>query len=199
MSHDIYSPPEAEIGSGSIEEEKYYVVSKAKFLTLALLTLNGYFLYWFYRNWKLYRAMTGEALWPVMRAIFSIFFTHSLFGSVNDDLKQRGSAYTWNAMGMAWAFVALVIIQQVLDRMAAKEIGSPTTDLFSLGLVPAVTYVILQGQMAINVACDDPTGESNSTLTWANWIWIGIGILLWGMILLGVFLILNPEAFQEPL
>ena len=193
---DIYSPPEADIGSGNAEEGKYYVVSKGKFLTLALLTLNGYFLYWFYRNWNLYRANTGESLWPVPRAIFSIFFTHSLFGKVDEDLKQGGSAYTWSAMGSATAFVALVVMQQILDRMAAQEIGSPGTDIISLTLVPVVTYVILQGQMAINVACGDPQGDSNSNYSWANWLWIGFGILLWGIILLGVYLLLNPDALQ---
>jgi hypothetical protein len=52
MSEALYAPPEAAITVDATDELDYYVVSPRKFYLLAILTLNLYLVYWFYRNWS---------------------------------------------------------------------------------------------------------------------------------------------------
>ncbi len=194
MTDDIYAPPLADIGTGVAESDKYYVVSTGKFLVLSLLTMNMYLLYWFYRNWKLYRAKTGEPMWPVARAIFAIFFTHALFRNVDNDLGEAGQPDTWHPSSLATTYVLLAILDAVLSRLSWYVIGSPATDIAGLALVPFITYVIFKAQVVINGACGDPQGERNAAYTWANWIWICVGILIWGLAMIGLYIIIFPGA-----
>jgi hypothetical protein len=52
-------------------------------------------------------------------------------------------------------------------------------------MLPVIGTVLFMAQRAINAACDDPTGSSNSKLTWANWIWIVLGSIMLILILIG--------------
>jgi len=92
----------------------------------------------------------------------------------------------------------VTILQNVLDRLAARSIGSPSTDIISTALVFAVPWLLLKAQRAINFACDDPNGDGNSSLTLANWIWMVLGGLLWLLALFGLYVIFfAPELLVE--
>ena len=86
-------------------------------------------------------------------------------------------------------FVVLTVIIKILDRLAYKGIGTPFTDIISLGLLAITIWLVLQVQVAINYACRDPDGESNSKLTGLNYIWMGLGSILWGLIILGLLIV----------
>jgi hypothetical protein len=58
---------------------EFYAVSQKKFLIMYIGTLGLYSVYWFYKHWSLYKKSENEEMWPIMRSIFQIFFTHSLF------------------------------------------------------------------------------------------------------------------------
>ena len=85
MSEVMYAPPEANIAVTSSDEADFYVVAPRKFYLLSVLTLNLYFVYWFYRSWQLIKQRNDESMLPAMRGVFFIFFTHSLFTDI--DLK----------------------------------------------------------------------------------------------------------------
>jgi hypothetical protein len=55
-------------------------------------------------------------------------------------------------------------------------------------------YALYRGQLAINVAENDPKGTRNSSLTGANIAWLVFGALWWLLILLGLYLILTGRA-----
>jgi hypothetical protein len=44
----------------------FYVVGKSKFALLFVATSGFYFFYWMYRNWKRYRAVTDNKVWPLV-------------------------------------------------------------------------------------------------------------------------------------
>ena len=138
------------------------------------------------------------SLWSPMRGLFYIFFTHSLFRRVDAELESVGAPKNWNSGVIATLVVLMAIASAILDRLTRVGIGEPYTDVLALCTVPVVAYLLLQAQKAINLACGDPEGRSNSTLTAANWIWIVLGGAFWLLVLLGLYLIIvDPTGIAQ--
>lgn len=183
--------PEAEIKNDTetINDEnrqQYYVVSPAKFSILHLSTFGLYQVYWFYKNWQKYKIYNNTDIWPIPRGLFNIFFAHRLFENVQKTLNNDGKKFDWAPAGLATFYVLLAVTSNIFDRLAMKEIGSPATDLVSIVLFPAIYLILLRAQKAINTSQNDPEGNSNKKLTAANYIWIILGLALWGLVLLGL-------------
>jgi hypothetical protein len=194
MESNVYAPPKARLVDEGGEAPNHYVVSKKKFWILFLSTLGIYHLYWFYVNWSLHKSRTGERMLPFMRALFSIFFAHSLFRLIDSKLRERNLGYVWSPGSLATMYVICTVVGHVCDRLARKSIGSPVTDFSSLLLLPLVGFALYKAQDAINVACDEPNGESNGDLSWANWVWIVLGAILWLLIAIGLYYMLLGSA-----
>jgi len=189
---NVYSTPQSELVDQTNEasrSEVFYVVARSKMAVLFFATLGLYSIYWFYRNWKAQKLAHGESMIPVMRAIFAIFFTHSLFSRVEQQLLDNGVRYPWDPILMATVYVMIMIGSAVLNYLSTNYIGSPYTDLATL-VVPVAEFAVLyKVQRAINTACGDPDGAGNCHYTPANIIWIVIGVGFWAMTLFGTYLI----------
>lgn len=187
LTNDVYEPPKSElISEFETKSNLFYVVSKTKLSVLYLATLGMYTVYWFYVNWRNYRDTTGQELMPIPRAIFYIFFTHSLFSEVDSKLKLKNVEFNWAPNLLATNFVILSIAMNIIDRLASKGIGSPTTDLITLGILPFVLIILLKAQEAINLSQDDKYGKSNRSFTVYNYLWIVLGVILWLFIVVGL-------------
>lgn len=189
MSENPYAPPTSDLETAVSSDEtgEFYVVSKKKFYSLFIATMGLYTVYWFYKNWSLYRDASGEKIWPIPRAIFSIFFVHSLFRKVQEKMERSGVTYDWNSNSLAGIVVALIIISNVLDNTSAKSIGSPYTDWLSVIILVPLVFTMHKAQLAINVSCDDAEGKSNDAFTWANYVWLTLGCMLWILAMIGLF------------
>jgi hypothetical protein len=198
MSDNYYQPPEARVDDvATLVAPPFYIVSPRKFILLYLGTVGMYGVYWFYENWALLKRHRNLKIWPVPRAIFSIFFTHSLFDEVDRALKSASLRYYWNAGTLATAFVVLSLVSSLVGHLANRDIGSPATDFASLLLLPAAMFPLLAAQKAANHAVGDPEGNSNNTLTAANIVWLVIGVLLWLLTLLGLYIaVVGEDALQ---
>lgn len=178
-------------------EPTFYVVSRRKLAILFLATFGLYVVYWFYRNWSNYKHSNSKgfnvdrAIWPVARGIFSIFFTHALFGEIKAYGRDKEALDGWDNESLATQLVLFTIAWNVLDRLSARSIGSPYTDIASLLIMAPVLGLLFSAQRMINIGCDDPAGESNSRLTPANYLWIALGLVVWALVILGFIL---PEA-----
>ena len=190
---NIYSAPSANLTSSedlyanAASPMKFYVVARYKFILLFICTLGFYKLYWFYKNWSRYKAWTQDtSIWPVPRGIFTIFFAHSLFRNVEEGIAQNpDTAYTWNAQAYATAFVIAQLIVNVLDRYnRAADNKAALAVQFGL-MLPAIGTILYSAQGAINAACGDPEGESNSKFSIVNWIWLILGGACLTLIALG--------------
>lgn len=198
MSEAMYAPPAASISVTSTDEPDFYVVAPRKFYLLSVFTFNLYFIYWFYRSWHLVKQRSGKSMLPVMRGIFFIFFTHSLFKDVDLKIKSLGKDFAWNPATTATIVVILSIMTNIVDRLSAQNIGSPLTDFVGIALVPIIPVFLLKAQEAINIACEDPNGASNDQLTLGNWTWMVLGGLIWALFLFGFYLLIaEPELFAE--
>lgn len=198
MTDSIYAAPKADLSMPASEiDPAFYVVSVRKFTILFIATLGMYEVFWFFRNWSLYkrraRADNGidGTVWPLPRAIFSIFFIHSLFYAVDTHAKEKQRPLGWNVDGLATPLVLLIIVSYVLNRLSYKSIGSPITDILSLLILVPTWFALRKAQECINQSCGDPEGESNNHLTAANYFWIALGTVLWLLIAAGLLL---PET-----
>lgn len=188
MNENPYSAPGARLEKTADDAggARFYVVSPGKMTVLFFVTLGLYTVYWFYRHFREYRDSSGSDMWPVPRAIFNIFFAHTLFRLIRERLDAAGRPYDWSPSTTATAYVVFAVGANVVDRLAFKYVGSPYTDLAGLLLLVAMYACLLSAQKAANAAVGDPAGSANSRFTLANWVWIVLGVLFWGAVLVGL-------------
>jgi hypothetical protein len=170
-------------------QQGYYVVSMTKFWVLMISSLSLYSVYWFYKNWALIKERNQEAIWPVPRAVFNIFFTHSLLHRVDADLVKMGMSGRVNATAISVAYVVASILANLIDRAGfAMPVGTSFFGLFTLSLflTAVAIYALSRAQVAINLASSDPQGDSNSAFSVANWIWIALGLIFWTLSIVGI-------------
>lgn len=185
MMSDSFAPAADEVQLSAGEDRNlFYVVSKRKLAILFLATMGLYSIYWFYKNWDQYRdntpyASEGGAIWPVMRAIFSVFFIHSLFRKIKESAPAAPLLAQWSTNAHAWTMIALLMVSNLLDRLSARGIGSPETDLLSLLILLPLLSSFSKAQAMVNISCGDPDGTTNGKLTKANWAWMVAGGLVW--------------------
>ena len=196
MNESIYAPPEADVTAPTTGQPRYYVVSPTKFMLLSVLTLTLYFVYWFYRNWKLIKDADNDDTWPPARGFFYIFFTHSLFSDVQDNLEDQGHSFGWNPMVLATIFVVLTVALNLADRILPIE--STSTLMMSMPFVGTivVSMLLLQAQKAINLAADDAGGAANAKLTAVNWVWMLVGGAIWLLALVGIYAVATDPTFS---
>jgi hypothetical protein len=196
MQESIYAPPEADVTAPTTDQPRYYVVSPTKFMLLSVLTLTLYFIYWFYRNWKLIKDADNEDTWPPARGFFYIFFTHSLFSDVQSNLEGHQRSYDWSPMVLATVFVILTVALNIADRVLPLE----TMPMFAMSLpfvgTIIVSLLLLQAQKAINVAADDVGGTGNAKLTAVNWVWMLLGGAVWLLALIGIVAVAIDPNFN---
>lgn len=198
MNDSIYAPPEADVGNVETDESTYYVVGARKFFLLALLTANGYLIYWFYRNWMGVKRRDRSNIWPAPRGLFYIFFTHSLFSDVDDNLKRNDQSFDWSPRGLASLIVFTMIFGAVMGNLSQRWIGSPLTDILNIAVFPAISLMFIKAQRAINLYSGDPEGTENQGLTVVNWVWMVLGSLWWMLMLFGLYAaVFAPELLAE--
>ena len=188
MNENPYQPPSAELSSNFAQRNgipPFYVVSLNKFLILTVATFGMYFLYWFYQNWRNQKLTHNENIWPVARSIFSIFTVHKLLQRVENVLSSKPDYQDWSPNFIANMYVVFSILSAALDILDNSQDVSVLSVLSLLTIVP-ITFVLYQAQKNINLACDDVAGAQNSRLTTANYVWIGLGGVLWLLTIIGL-------------
>lgn len=191
----MYQPPESDLRLDNTSNNEFYVVSKNKFILLFMATLGFYHLYWFYKNWHLYSLKHNENMWPVMRGIFSIFFTFSLFEHFYARARDIKQQLSWRPEIMATLYIIVSIAGNVTNRLSSKGIWVPYTDFIAVLTLPMIAWIMLSAQKVANVACNDPAGESNSKLTLTNYLWIILGMLMWLVIAIGMYSVITETNF----
>jgi hypothetical protein len=193
---NFYAPPQAQVADpvDTANVAPFYVVSERKFLALFFATVGMYTFYWHWRHWKLHKIDKKLEIWPVPRAVFQIFFAHSLNREIDHLLERKHQRYSWSPNALATVFVVFTIISNVADRLSWRGIGSPYSDIVSLLTLLPLGYCMLRSQRAANLACGDPQATANRHFTVANYAWLTFGMLFWALILLGYLLPEDPTA-----
>jgi hypothetical protein len=184
-----YAPPSHDrLEVAESRSDWFYVVSIPKFVTLYLLTAGLYGLYWDYTHWARIKRASRGSEWPVPRAIFNIFYQHSLVAEIDQRLRRQGVDFPWKPSDSATPIVLVIIASGVLGRMSANGVGGLIVDILSLSCVPLLTLLRAKVQRAANAACGDPNGSGNANFTAANIIWCIVGVIFWSLALIGTFM-----------
>lgn len=197
MDRDIYQAPESDLVAERNAGQPFYVVARGKFLWLYLSTLGIYGVYWFYRHWECYRRHSGQSLWPVPRAIFSIFFAHSLFARFNQAAVAVNPDLHWGHRTYATLYVVFVLISSLSDRLTLLGLGLVSASLIGLAAFFVVAWVKYHAQGVANMACGDPRGDGNRRITIANIAWILLGFLMWLLTIAGILLSLGVPGLEQ--
>lgn len=161
-------------------KESFYVVSMGKFSALFFCTSGAYGVYWFYRMFCSMEAKTERNLFPLGRALFSIFFVHGAFNFVRS--AELGTQHTrpWQPNQLAWVFIGAAVFRLVLGVLGLEyQLGQ----LFDFAVVIVALlvqfYVLYQVQLAVNRIASDPFGRSNARMDGRNKIWLAVGAYIW--------------------
>ena len=197
MQENIYAAPEAVLTNTEADavQPAFYVVSPAKFITLYIFTFSFYSFYWHFKNWKQYKiAYDDHEPMPIMRAIFSIFFTHALFSVVDVRLKDKTTNFTW--MPTLWATLAVIslIAERIINQITFDGLYSGIIVFMPLPLMLIYGLSLLQAQLAINSSCNDPEGKFNRNFSVANCVWIFVGTIFYSLIVVSIFL---PDTLAQ--
>ncbi|MRH02334.1 MFS transporter permease [Xanthomonas sontii] len=87
-----------------------FAPSAAKLVLLCATSFGWYALYWFYRNWRALRLLSGRRrISPVWRSVFSLLWVFACFRELERIVgAQRGALVGW--LGPALAYVCLSLL-----------------------------------------------------------------------------------------
>jgi hypothetical protein len=179
MAADIYQTPQADLQREQDRVAEFYVVSRFKFIILYTVTLGLYGAYWFYQHWSLHKSALGTRIWPLPRTIFSIFYAHSLFRLIYRKAVEADQSRPWRPNVYATIYVIFDLFWVFSEALTSFGVSTATAIAIDLISMFAIGWVFLEAQIYANIACADVTGKSNSHITFANYIWILLGMLLW--------------------
>ncbi len=172
-------------------ETKFFPVSEGKFITLYILSFGLYGVYWFYKNWKLQQPLMDKKIYPVWRAIFSIFFTHSLFKRIDQSALHLEKQHKFNANALATFFVVSIVVSNILENLSGSSevlfnISSNNIIIISLALFLVSTYPMVKVQSTVNRINNDMLGYLNHKYSLWNYVLIALGMFTWIVIALGL-------------
>lgn len=164
-------------------KRQFFVVSPRKLAVMTFFTFGWYWFFCFHRSWVFHRAVTGERVLPLVRALFAIFFMYSLFRRVDKKIRQTGRSYVWSPLILTVTNVIAWIMFLLVDQglwVKHPELAS----LWLIGAYGLQLFTIIRAQCAINFCEGDDRGHSNAKLTVANWLWMALGLVIWPLIIL---------------
>ena len=172
-----YAPPRANLSPPAAPQPTFFVVSPRKLVLMVVLSQGLYLVYWSYKHWANYRQASGARIWPWARGLFAVFFYYSLAMKVRQKLALTDARHRW------WPrCLALALTVSALLPPAFTWLVEPMTALkLSFCLLILDAALAVQIQHAVNLAEDDADGDANGRLTWANGLWILIGMGVFGL------------------
>ncbi len=186
---NIYSAPKAELTDSHTagSEIEFFPSSQTKLAILYFATFGMYPFYWFYKNWKLRKKAHGENVIPFLRSLFYVFFTHSLFTKIEETSIAKGVATAWGATTLATVFVLLSILSNILEVINRESEVIGEIDYTGMIILVVLVWPLYVVQGVVNKVNNDPKGELNSSYSIYNYIFIIIGILVWLLVMIGLF------------
>jgi len=183
-----YSTPEAVLVQPSIVTSSvhFFPTSQLKLAVLYLVTFGLYPVYWFYKHWTLQKKRSGENMIPMLRALFYIFFTHSLFRRISESAKEKNIKITFNASLLATIFVILSLLTNFLGRLTANNPDIGGVDYLQFCLMFVLLWPIYVMQGIANQVNGDPKGELNNSFSIYNYIFIILGSVFLFLAIIGI-------------
>jgi hypothetical protein len=166
-------------------DSKFLYISESRFIVMSILTLGIFEIYWNYKNWSYIKKRDNLDIQPVWRAIFGIFYIHSLLSFIEQDNEMNKIKKSdFSASSLATGWVIMILIGNVLGRFDDISINT-------LGILISVSSLLclLPVQKHINRV----NNLINSEILYKGWsfgqvLCLVIGIPLFVLVLIGIFL-----------
>lgn len=165
--------PQPAIATG---EAPFFATSAAKLIVMSIVTLGLYEAYWHYQQWKRVKERTHQDIWPVARAIFSVFFLKSLGDEIKEVAEEQKVYTGFSPATLAICYFLLFIPLRLPD---------PAWLVSLLSFLPLLP---LQKQVALIHARTAPHADTNAGFSALNIVGIVFGGLLVLLAVIGSFL-----------
>ena len=186
-NNELYATPKADlIDSENDNTQRFFPASRKKLVIMYFATLGLYKIYWFYKHWDLQKSqksLAGDDMIPLLRALFYVFFTHSLFKRIEDAAEIKNISKSWSAGPLATLFVILTLVSNFLDRISMRSDVYSMTDYIVFLLLLVLLFPIYAVQGTANQINNDAEEKLNSEFSIYNIIFILIGLVFWFLIL----------------
>ena len=143
---------------------------------MGLCTFGIYELYWFYKNWQLVKMQTGRDIRPFWRAVFSIFFCHSLFKTIERTADEEGIPYKHKAGILTGCYIFLALSYNIPD---------PLSIISFVSFIPLLAVQRVVNDIHARIV---PDTDPNNTFSKKNIAAIIIGGLVLIFALIGAFI-----------
>jgi hypothetical protein len=184
MNTNPYAPPMAAVADITppevAAEPPFFAVSVTKLAVMSVCTFSLYVVYWFYKNWQRIADRERESLWPLIRAIFVVFFCYPCFARIRDYEGASQLDSRLHALPLAIGFIVTTLTWRLPEPWDSISLSS------FLFVLPVQNYVNRLNALA------SPSHDRNGRLRGWNWVAVVVG---GGFMLLAIAaMFLDPEA-----
>ena len=168
MNTNPYAPPMAAVADITPPEEvavepPFFAVSVAKLAVMSVCTFSLYEVYWFYKNWQRIADRERDIVWPLLRAVFAVFYCYPCFSRVRDHEGASQLDSRLHALPMAIGFIVTTLTWRLPDPWGWISVFS------FLFLLPVQHYANKLNALAI------PSHDRNSRFGGWNWVAVVVG------------------------
>jgi hypothetical protein len=150
------------------------LVDSGKFIILFVITLGLYGIWWIYKTWRFFQEKDDLDIMPAARAIFSIFFTYSLFDDIKHYAKSLGYTGEYSS---GLLFTGYLILSLMGNLPAPFFLVSLFSFIFFIRPLNALNFAIEHSP--------DYSGKRGGFNT-RQIILIAIAGIFWAFILIGI-------------
>ena len=167
----------------------YFSISISKLRNMYLLTFGLYCIYWFYKHWKLQNTYSLPSVMPIARAIFAVFFTHSLTHRIKLSMENKNIPGSKSLSLLATAFVVLIILSNIFSKLSGSGDYPYYFDYIWIALLYLSVIPLVEIQDKVNALKGDPLGSINSKYNWQNILVMIVGGAIWLLLIIGLIAI----------
>jgi hypothetical protein len=147
----------------------FFTASTLKLVLMSVLTLGLYELYWFYRNWVLIKARTGQDLMPFWRAFFAPIWSYYCFKHIETTAAENNAPAPPSAGLLACGYFILQALWRLPD---------PYWLISALSFVPIAMANTTAIAINRKLAKDAPENDKFSGWNWACMVAGGLVLVL---------------------
>lgn len=93
----------------------FFPVSRLKLLVMYTVTFGLYQVFWFYKNWQLFKAKTGDDISPFWRTVFVAFFFYELLHEIEEKARLRGVWADFSPFLLTVVWIGLMVCGRLPD------------------------------------------------------------------------------------
>lgn len=159
-----------------------YVISTQKLVILTVVTFGLYEIYWFYRQWKSFKAERDLKVTPWARSLFATIMSYSLFNEITKAVKSIDKSKSGLEAG------GLAIVYFIAVNLA--NLPDPYWWLYFLSVIP-----LIYAQNAINFYWKEKYNKVEvSKFGGWNYVWALIGGIV---VLLAIYGTVDPSLSES--